>query len=235
MTHPEFVLDLFLIRHGESATNVTLGMAVPFDLDPPLTERGAAQVRTLASRLKTEGVRFDRVYTSSLRRAIRSGEVLLEALGEPGRRFTPTPSLDEIRVQLVEGVPFDQALDAQGHLLRALQGKWFRYGDGAESERAVERRVISWLEDELLNSPVASKPGRFTVAAISHGHAIRCTLHGILGFDERYVRRIQLYNASITRLSFTTDGWIPMAINDAWHTYEIGDAIRDHGRHRADV
>ncbi|MBI2965359.1 MAG: histidine phosphatase family protein, partial [Chloroflexi bacterium] len=70
--HPQFELDLYLIRHGESANNIARDLDVAWDRDPPLTDRGRGQIHALGRRLVAEGMRFDRVYSSSLQRSVHS-------------------------------------------------------------------------------------------------------------------------------------------------------------------
>ena len=73
---PVPVLEMFLIRHGESRGNVGLaGERAPFDLreDPPLTAKGRLQADLLGQALS--GVDFDAVYASAMRRAVMSPAV----------------------------------------------------------------------------------------------------------------------------------------------------------------
>jgi broad specificity phosphatase PhoE len=236
MFHSEFELDLYLIRHGESANNIATDANVPWDRDPSLTERGRGQIRALGRRLVAEGVRFDRVYSSSLQRSIHSARELMCAMGIEEPKFESVDALDEIRVAVREGRPFDQKLSPEERDHFSAGGIWWVYGPAAgrtvESERLVERRIIGFIEDTLLHDPVLSaQPGAKRVAIVSHGHAIRSALHGILGFDSRYVRRIQIDNASISRMRFSARGWYPVSINDAWHTHEVGDINREIPHH----
>ncbi|MBI2964885.1 MAG: histidine phosphatase family protein, partial [Chloroflexi bacterium] len=229
----------FLIRHGESANNIANDLNVPWDRDPPLTDRGRGQIQALGRRLVAEGMRFDRVYSSSLQRSVHSARELLLAMGVNEPKFESVDALDEIRVAVREGRPFDQKLspDERDHFTGA--GVWWVYGPeasrSAESERLVERRIIGFIEDRLLHdSVISSQAGVKRVALVSHGHAIRSALHGILGFDSRYVRRIQIDNASVSRMRFTVRGWYPVSINDAWHTHDVGDVQREAQHHPMD-
>ena len=234
--NPEFELDLFLIRHGESANNIARDPSVAWHRDPALTQRGAAQLHALGRRLAAEGVRFDRVYSSSLQRSIHSARELLTAMGVPDPKFESVDALDEIRVAVRDGRPFDQKLSPEERDSFGAAGAWWIYGPRAErdveSERLLERRIIGWIEDTLLyDHAFSAQAGTKRVALVSHGHAIRSALHGILGFDSRYVRRIQLDNASVSRLRFTAHGWFPVSVNDAWHTHEVGDVQREAPHH----
>jgi len=70
---------LLLVRHGETDWNragIWQGWA-----DPPLNESGRAQARALAEELRATP--FDAVYTSDLRRAKETAEILAAAHGVP--------------------------------------------------------------------------------------------------------------------------------------------------------
>lgn len=225
MNNPSFELDLYLIRHGESGMNVQRAPGTAWEPDPPLTERGIRQMQALGRRLAAAGVRFDRVYSSSLRRAVASAEALLDILGKPGPALERVPALDELRVALRDGRPFDQGLSDEERKEFAAAGQWWVYGpeagDRVESERLLQRRVMGWIEDRLLNGLGSASPDARTVALIMHGGSIRTALQSILGFDGTYIRRFQIDNASISRLKFNRSGWFPISINDAWHAGQL--------------
>jgi len=64
---------LVLLRHGQSQWNLENRFTGWVDVD--LTAEGEAQARRGGELLKAAGVRFDRAYTSVLRRAIRTGQM----------------------------------------------------------------------------------------------------------------------------------------------------------------
>ena len=61
---------LVLVRHGESQWNQENRFTGWVDID--LTEKGRAEARRAGGLLKAEGYKFDQVYTSVLKRAIRT-------------------------------------------------------------------------------------------------------------------------------------------------------------------
>jgi broad specificity phosphatase PhoE len=147
---------------------------------------------------------------------------MLEGMGMLGAAFEKVDEIMELQVPKWRGLPRDQVYTPEVTMLREQKGKWF-VPDGGESERVVERRVSNWLEDRILQNPEHIQKGRQTIAIVSHGIALRCLFHSILGFEDRYIRRMALFNTSISRFTFASTGWFPGSINDAAHTFEIGD------------
>lgn len=71
---------LALIRHGQSQWN--LDNRFTGWVDANLTAEGEAQARRSGELLKASGVAFDKLYTSVQTRAIRTGTIAIEAMGE---------------------------------------------------------------------------------------------------------------------------------------------------------
>jgi len=67
-------LTLYLVRHGQTALNsahIMQGRS-----DQPLNETGREQAAALGVRLAARGLRYDRVYTSPLRRAVETARLI---------------------------------------------------------------------------------------------------------------------------------------------------------------
>ena len=222
MLHDEFECDFYFIRHGESESNVVSGLAAGKNWDAPMTERGHRQALALGERLRRSGVVFDAIYSSSQIRTVQTTERMLEGMGIPDTPFEKVDEIMELQVPKWRGMPREQAYTPEVTMLRERKGRWF-VPDGGESERAVERRVSNWLDDRILRNPEHVEKGKQTVAVLSHGIALRCLFHSILGFEDRYIRRMALFNTSISRFTFASTGWFPRCINDAAHTFDIGD------------
>jgi len=231
--HDGFECEFYFIRHGESESNMIPGIVVGENFDTGMTTRGFAQARALGERLKVEGVAFDRVYASSLQRAVQTASTVLDAMGETDVQVVPVPDIIELQIPAWRGKLAVDVKTPAVLLLEASKGRWFVPADG-ESERAVQRRFSNWLEDEILYNPeIGGKPGSHRIAIVSHGAALRCLLQNILNFDDVYIRRFQMDNCSITRLRFTSEGWFPITINDASHSLGIGDVNREDNRAEA--
>ncbi len=73
-------MKVYLVRHAESVDRVG---AMP-DAARHLTLRGRLSVRETALRLKRDGIRFSRIITSPLVRAVQTADILAEQLGFEG-------------------------------------------------------------------------------------------------------------------------------------------------------
>jgi broad specificity phosphatase PhoE len=148
-------------------------------------------------------------------------------MGIPDTPFRRVDEAIELQIPGWRGKRQDEVYTPDVSLLRVTKGKWFVPPDG-ESERMVERRFSNWIEDEVTNNPDFVKLGRQTIAIVSHGLALKCLFHYILGYNDRFIRQFVIDNTAISRFRFTATGWFLVSINDASHTWEIGDVNREH-------
>src|SRR6267154_1343446 len=71
---------LVLVRHGQSEWNLKNLFTGWRDVD--LSEQGVAEARAAGRKLKSQGLAFDVAYTSALKRAQRTLDLMLEELGQ---------------------------------------------------------------------------------------------------------------------------------------------------------
>lgn len=217
MIHKDFQCEFYFIRHGESESNARPGFVAGVNFDAPLTGKGFRQAEALGCRLQEDSVKFDRVYSSSLTRAIQTTETMLKAMGEGGRQFPRVDAIIEQQLPGWRGVPTSEVMTDE--MVAYMRGKRAHFvpPDG-ESYRMVQRRFATWLEDEILyNEDVIASEQSLIVAVVGHGAATQCLLQYILGFDEAFIGRMSLDNTSISRFSFGHDGWHAICINDGAH------------------
>jgi phosphohistidine phosphatase len=72
--------QLYLLRHGLAAPQGTPG--VPDD-SRPLTPEGERRIRQVGKALQRLDIELDRIATSPLPRALKTAQIVAEALGEP--------------------------------------------------------------------------------------------------------------------------------------------------------
>jgi alpha-ribazole phosphatase len=168
-------LEVFLVRHPESAGQNRkrfLGRA-----DPDLGADGERQAEQLAGTLMeiTGGVCFDAIYTSDLRRCLRTAQIVARGCRTP---VQAVPWLREIDVGLWEGLSRDEAKRdfPQEHRRREhdLTGEPF---PGGESFKDLQDRVMPPLL-RLLDD--ALEAGRRRVLIVGHKGVNRVILARVL-------------------------------------------------------
>jgi broad specificity phosphatase PhoE len=166
--------ELLLVRHAETEWNREgrwQGHA-----DPPLNEAGRAQAHALAATLA--GEHLDAIYSSDLRRAAETAEILGAALGRP---VTPDPDLREIDVGSWSGLTRKEVAERFPD--------WDTH-DG-ESLDELQARVVAAVRR------IADRHADGLVLIVTHGGSIR-SLERYLHGESAHV----LANCEVCRLSF---------------------------------
>ena len=217
MIHKDFICEIYFIRHGESESNATPGLAGGKNYDAPLTNLGHQQAKLLGQRFRVEGIEFDRIYSSTMIRAIQTTENMLSDMGDPNRKFNTVSELIEQQIPGWRGVTLEVALPIETKAYMAEKGSDF-VGPGGESIREVQKRATNWLEDELIyNRKLCKNPQSMKIAIVSHGNTMRSIFHYIMGFDQRLIYKIGVDNTSISRFIFNSQGWSVICLNDNAH------------------
>ena len=71
---------LVLLRHGESQWNLENRFTGFKDID--LSENGIREAKEAGKRLKASGIRFDKVFTSTQKRAYNTAQLALKEAGQ---------------------------------------------------------------------------------------------------------------------------------------------------------
>src|SRR5687767_7115779 len=82
---------LILVRHGQSQWN--LENRFTGWVDVPVTEKGAEEARRAGRLLR--GMKFDVAFTSALKRAQQTLDIILEETGQKGVEIVRDPAINE--------------------------------------------------------------------------------------------------------------------------------------------
>jgi alpha-ribazole phosphatase len=175
-------LRLYLIRHGEiepAATGKLIGQT-----DVALSERGLEQARRLAEKLAYVGL--DAVYSSDLRRAYQTAEIIAER-----NQVSPQPSAvwREINMGVWEGRTLSALNDETPEQVALLfdDPASFEYPSG-ESFADFTTRIQGALDQLLRTHPNGE------IALVTHGGVCRAVIGGVLGMPMRnWLRLAQDY------------------------------------------
>ena len=159
---------LVLVRHGQSEWNLKNLFTGWRDVD--LTEKGVAEAREAGRKLKAQGIKFDVAFTSSLKRAQRTLDLMLAELGQTSIPVFKDEALNERDYGDLVGLNKDDARKKWGEEQVHI---WRRSYDvappGGESLKDTLARSLPYYVTEIL--PRVLRGERVLVSA--HGNSLR--------------------------------------------------------------
>lgn len=170
-------MSIFIIRHGETASNAARVVQMP---DTPLSERGLAQAERLARRMERDGVA--RVLTSDHSRALMTAERIRAATGAP---LEIDELLRERDFGEIRGRPYAEL----GNIMAPDYEP-----PGGETWQEFHARVESaW---SLIQGAAAETPGN--LAVVTHGLVCFSLLHNHLALGELPPPDMRFGNTGVT-------------------------------------
>jgi 2,3-bisphosphoglycerate-dependent phosphoglycerate mutase len=159
---------LVLVRHGQSEWN--LKNLFTGWRDPELTEQGVAEAKEAGRKLKAQGITFDVAFTSVLKRAQLTLDLMLTEMNQTGIPIVRDQALNERDYGDLSGLNKDDARKKWGEEQVHI---WRRSYDiappGGESLRDTLARTLPYYVQEILPAVLQGK--RTVVAA--HGNSLR--------------------------------------------------------------
>ena len=210
ITEDPRLIDLYLIRHVESVANLKPEFISGRSNHVPITSRGEKQGLLLQKRLRDEGIDFDVLYSSPAVRADKTARIVSE--GQHVRTIV-CDELQELHQGDWVGVLRREAY-TQDIMDKMWDDPWSFKAPGGESQKEVGKRMMDWLDNEIMDRNESLMVGVF-----SHGVAIKCLLRELMGFNSNITWRIPIDNASITHIRYYEQVWSPVVINDTRHLY----------------
>ena len=177
---------LVLVRHGESEWNKLNLFTGWYDVD--LSEKGIEEARAAGRRLKAMGFAFDLAFTSALKRAQRTLDIILHEMGL---------DIPIVRDQALNERDYGDLVGLNKDDARARWGAeqvhvWRRSYDvappGGESLKDTAARVLPYYEREILPRVLEGK--RVLVAA--HGNSLRALVMRLDKLGEEQVTGLNL-------------------------------------------
>jgi broad specificity phosphatase PhoE len=201
--------DIVLLRHGESVGNVESRWQGQSDY--PLTDKGQAQARALSLRWQNEKRTFDRIFSSPLRRAKETADIIAEVLHTP---VETDPVWMERNIGAIAGMTVDE-------VNRQMPREKFKtpyapaVGDEGEGDWALFIRAGQALH-RLLQHP----PGRYLV--VSHGGILNQLMYAIVGITPGAGLsgpRFRFQNSGFAHVVYYSDShrWQINVLNDRTH------------------
>jgi 2,3-bisphosphoglycerate-dependent phosphoglycerate mutase len=192
---------LVLVRHGESEWNKLNLFTGWRDVD--LSDRGVEEAHTAGILLKREGLHFDLGFTSALKRAQRTLDIILEETGQTDLPIIRDQALNERDYGDLVGLNKDDARkrwgDEQVHI-------WRRSYDvpppGGESLKDTAARVLPYYQASILPEVEAGK----SIIVAAHGNSLRALVMVLDQLSQDEVLRLNLATGVPLLYRLSTDG-----------------------------
>ncbi len=195
------MLDLWMIRHGESKWNTqgrTQGQHP--SKENGLTELGIRQAKALKKRLELEA--FDIVYSSDLPRALETASLCF-----PDLEIQQDARLREIHRAGLAAKTHDERSEEERKTIAFIkENRFLNRPPKGENFQDVMLRVEDWLKD----LPESGK-----IIVFTHGGVIRSVLALFIEFKQ--ARYFDLDNTGITELKLSKDKTRVLRVNDCAH------------------
>ncbi len=165
---------LVLLRHGQSQWNLENRFTGFKDVE--LSDQGRAEAKLSGENLAQAGIKFDHVYTSTLKRAINTAEIALKEAGQEVLvpQLIKSDDMRERDYGDLTGLNKDETVEKFG---KDQVHIWRRSYDvqppGGESlQDVVEKRVRPYYENVIKPDILAGK----NVLVAAHGNSLRALL-----------------------------------------------------------
>jgi 2,3-bisphosphoglycerate-dependent phosphoglycerate mutase len=178
---------LVLVRHGQSDWN--LKNLFTGWKDPDLSEQGVKEAKDAGRKLKAQGFKFDIAFTSVLKRAQHTLDLMLAEIGQPGLPTKKNLALNERDYGDLSGLNKDDARKRWGEEQVHI---WRRSYDvpppGGESLKDTLARALPYYVQEIL--PCVLRGERVLVAA--HGNSLRALIMVLEKLDPENILKREL-------------------------------------------
>ena len=165
---------LILVRHGESEWN--LKNLFTGWKNPDLTEKGVGEAKSAGQRLKAAGFVPDYCFTSALKRAQHTLDLILEEMSIVNMTISRNLALNERDYGDLSGLNKDDARKKWGEEQVLI---WRRSYDvpppGGESLKDTAARTLPYYESTILPMVTSGK----TVLVAAHGNSLRSMVMAI--------------------------------------------------------
>lgn len=183
---------LYIMRHGETDDNTR--RILQGQKDNPLNGRGRKQAAEAAERF--EGILFDRIYVSPLKRAVETAEL---ATGRDRSEFILEERIKEISFGVLEGTALESIQPPYDNFFRAPA--LYEAPEGGEDLVGLSKRTMSFLKEIR-----GCLPGK-NVLLVSHGAAIHAMVYQIKKQPIDRFWDMSLGNCGILKLSDETGSY----------------------------
>ena len=201
--------EIYIIRHGETDLNKQ-GIVQGRGIDSDLNDTGRAQAQAFF--LHYQGVNFDKIYTSALKRTHQTVKGFIDL----GLSWQKLSGLDELAWGLWEG---QKSSIKSRAAFRVMMEEWQAGNydakfDGGESPYEVQTRLQQAIDNIL------SKTDEKTILICMHGRAMRLLLCLLLNKPLSEMGDFPHQNTTLYKLNYTDEKFAAIDFNNTVHLKE---------------
>ena len=197
---------VILVRHGQTEWNRVERFRGHVDV--PLNETGLQQAERAAEAIRGR-YRVAAIYSSPLRRAMRTAEAIGRRTGVP---VEPLSDIVDLSFGEWEGKPREEVKASYPELFRlyVAQPQHLRI-PGGETVRQLRARTSAAVEK------LAERHRDDTVVLVSHRMVCHTLVGYFLGLPISHLWRVLIDTASLSIFEKGRNGWVALLLNDTCH------------------
>ena len=211
--------NLILVRHGQSQWNKEKRFTGWADID--LTEKGKKEAKYAGQLIKKLNIEFDVCFTSKLKRAINTSEIILKVLNKNNIKVCKTSDLNERHYGELTGLNKDEIAKKFGikQVLiwrRSLNiapppikknhpyKKKINSNILSESLKDTFNRVVPYYNENIKPLIISKK----NILVIFHGNSCRALLMKIFNISKKKIDKFEIPTGNPMLVKFSEDGKI---------------------------
>ena len=206
---------ILMVRHGESEANRNEIFAGHFDAD--LEDRGLKQAQKTAEYIK-ENYKVDKVYSSDLKRAFKTGKCISDLLG---LEIFPTEKLREISAGKWDGMKFSD-------LQKYYKKEYDVWMQDIGNAHCPDGETVKELGERIMNelTRIAEENDGKTVVVATHATPIRAAQTFIQSGTFEEMKNVKwVSNASVTVLEYENKKWSCPRVSIDEHLADLKTAL----------
>jgi 2,3-bisphosphoglycerate-dependent phosphoglycerate mutase len=211
--------NLILVRHGQSQWNKEKRFTGWADID--LTEKGKKEAKYAGQLIKKLNIEFDVCFTSKLKRAINTSEIILKVLNKNNIKICKTSDLNERHYGELTGLNKDEIAKKFGikQVLiwrRSLNiapppmkknhphKKKINSNILSESLKDTFNRVVPYYNENIKPLIISKK----NILVVFHGNSCRALLMKIFNISKKKIDKFEIPTGNPMLVKFSEDGKI---------------------------
>ena len=208
--------NLILVRHGQSLWNKERRFTGWVDVE--LTEQGKSEAQLAGQLIKELNIGLDAYFTSQLKRAINSLEIILEILKKNDAKITKTSALNERHYGQLTSLNKDEIIKKYGKQQVKTWRRSFEISPpNMEENHPYKNKINSNVLSESLKDtcdrvipyyiknikPLLSQ--KKNILVVFHGNSCRALLMEVLNISKKMITEFEIPTGNPLLIEFSDD------------------------------